>query len=83
MEVPKEQKLKSKYSLTEEETKNLGGRDYMLEYIVDLVKRDVGIYLTQVIYKRLGLPFNTKSTISEDRKSLEVDLTPDIITNVK
>jgi hypothetical protein len=51
----------------------------MIGYISVLVKRDVGIYLTQVIYKRLDLPFDTRSSISEDRKTLIVDTTPKIL----
>jgi len=67
------------YQLSADETKNLQGRDYMFSYLSDLVQRDVGIYLTQEVYKRLNLPFDTKSKISADRTQLIVDTTPKII----
>jgi hypothetical protein len=70
---------KKSYSLTEEETGNLMGREKFSTYIMDLVQRDIGLYLSQVIYKRLDLSPDTKAEISQDRKTLLVDDTPKII----
>ena len=75
----KKSKFNKEYSLTLEETANLKGRDKMADYILDLIHRDIGMYLTQEIYGRLGIPYNTKSEISEDKTKLYVDNSPKII----
>lgn len=62
-----------KYKLTDEEINNLKGRERFSQYIIDLVQRDIAMYLSQEIYKRLNLPADTSGKISEDREWLEVD----------
>ena len=51
----------------------------MSEYVLDLIQRDVAMYLAQVIYKRLDLAPDVKSEISADRKTLIVDTSPKLI----
>lgn len=62
----------AKLKLTEEESTNLKGREKFSEYILDLVRRDIAIYLQEVIYKRLGITKDQKAEISEDREWIEV-----------
>lgn len=77
-ETTKESNLKI-YQLAEDEVQNLKGREKFAGYILDLVERDVAVYMTQVIFKRLNLPMDTKAKISEDSKQLIVDDSPKII----
>ncbi len=67
------------YSLTPDETQNLLGREKIHAYFNDLIQRDIAVYLTQVIYRRLDLAPDVKSEISQDRKTLIVDNEPKII----
>jgi len=62
----------TKYKLTTDEVNNLKGREKFAEYILDLIQRDIAMYLTQQIYKRLNLPTDSKAQISEDKEWLEV-----------
>lgn len=65
-------KLSKKFHLTDEETKNLRGREMAIDYILDLIKRDINMYLYMDIVPRLGLDQNGKYTLSKDRTWLEV-----------
>jgi hypothetical protein len=67
------------YSLTTEEVQNLKGREKFTSYILDLVQRDIAIYMSQVVYKRLGLTPDTNAKLSEDSTKLIVDTSPKII----
>lgn len=78
-ETIKEQKSNKTYQLATDEVQNLKGREKFAGYILDLIERDVAIYMSQVIYKRLGLSPDTKSKISEDSTQLIVDNSPKII----
>ena len=66
-----------RFKLTEEESTNLKGREKFSEYILDLVRRDIGMYLSEVVYPRLGITKDQKAEISEDREWINV--TPKII----
>lgn len=69
------------FSLSTEETNNLIGRERALDYIADLIKRDINMYIYMDIVPRLGLPKDGKYTLSQDRKTLEVtEEEPKIIT---
>lgn len=68
-----------KYSLTSEETKNLLGRDMALDYLTDLVGRDIGMYVNLDIKPRLGLSPDVPFALTKDRKVLEIEDKPKII----
>lgn len=69
----------SKYHLTDAEVKNLKGREMAIDYLIDLIKRDINMYLYMDVVPRLGLDPNGKYTLSEDRQWLEVTEEPKII----
>ena len=73
----KSSKEAPRLKLTEEEATNLKHREKFSEYILDLVRRDIGMYLHEVVYKRLGITEDQKVELSEDREWLTV--TPRII----
>lgn len=70
-----------KFSLTSEETKNLKGREMAIDYILDLIKRDINMYMYMDIVPRLGLDPKGTYILSEDRTELEVETK--IITDLK
>ena len=71
---------KKTYSLSSEETKNLKGREYMIEYLTDLVQRDINMYMYTSIIPRLGLDPKGVYVLSEDRKTLIVeDKKPEVV----
>lgn len=70
-----------KFHLTSEETKNLIGRETMIDYLKDLVQRDINMYLYMNIIPRLNLDPKDKYTLSEDRTWIEI--TPEIIVGKK
>lgn len=72
-----------KYHLTDEETKNLIGREMAMDYLNDLMVRDINMYLYMDIIPRLGLDPKGKYTLSKDKKWLEVTEESKIITNIK
>lgn len=77
-----QRKLKSNekiYQLSEDEVNNLKGRDRMADYVLDLIQRDINMFLVAEIFKRLNLPMTTKCKISDDRTQLIVDTSPEII----
>lgn len=62
-----------KFHLTEDEKNNLLGRNKFKEYILDVVTRDIGMYVYSNILTRLKLPPTTKFSVSEDGVWLEVE----------
>ena len=61
-----------KYKLTSEEVKNLKGREMAVDYLQDLIKRDIGMYLQFDVFKRLGIESNVPFQLSEDREWVEL-----------
>lgn len=59
-----------KYKLTADEISNLKGREKMAAYMIDLIQRDIAMYLSQYIYKRLDLAPDTSAELSEDKEWL-------------
>lgn len=80
MNQMKTQDLFKKYKLTDEETKNIKGRELSIEYLQDLIQRDIGMYVQFDIMKRLDIEPNKKFQISKDRKWIEVSEESEIIT---
>ncbi len=64
-------KASSKFHLNEDEIQNLKGRDKFRGYILDLVQRDIQMYLYSVILLRLGLQGKSVK-LSEDFEWVEV-----------
>jgi hypothetical protein len=61
-----------KFKLSEEETKNLKGREQAIDYVVDLIKRDINMYLYMDVVPRLGLSQDGKYELTPDREWLHV-----------
>lgn len=61
--------------------KNLKGREMAVDYVQDLIKRDIGMYLQFDVFKRLGIKESVPFQLSEDREWLELlEPEPKIIT---
>ncbi len=61
-----------KYELTKEEKDNMLGREKFLGYMEDLIKRDMNIYLHEVVLARLKIDPKTFTT-SKDFEYIEVE----------
>ena len=72
-----------KFKLTEQERNNLIGRERAIEFIIDLIQRDINMYLYMDIVPRLGLDQKGKYTLSKDREWLEVTEESKIIVTGK
>ena len=62
-----------KFKLTPEEVNNLKGREKAIDYMLDLIKRDINMYLYLDVVPRLGLPEDGKYNLSPDREWLHVE----------
>lgn len=62
----------AKFKLTEEEKTNILGREKAIDYMLDLIKRDINMYMYMDIMPRLGLE-KEGATLSADREWLEVE----------
>lgn len=59
------------FNLTDAETKNILGREQAIDYMQDLISRDINMYMYMDIMPRLGLK-DEKVELSKDRKSLSI-----------
>jgi len=69
-----------KYKLSQDEVANIKGRRKFVDYIMDLVDRDVAMYMYTTVYQRLGIK-DVKTELSEDGEWLIE--TPQIVKEVK
>lgn len=61
-----------KYQLTQEQTNNFIGREKAMDYVIDLFKRDINLYLYTEVIPKLGLDQKGNYQLSPDRTWLEV-----------
>lgn len=67
----------AKYHLTKEEKDNMLGREKFLGYVDDLIKRDMNIYLHEVVLQRLKINPKTFTTSPEfDWLEIEEEIKP-------
>ena len=72
MSKPDENQLKRLF-LSKEEQDNLRGRKTFFGYIVDLVERDINIYLSEVVAKRLDINLSENDLkLAEDASYVEL-----------
>ena len=70
--MTKNKKSSKRYKLTPDEVKNIKGRELAIDFIQDLVKRDLGMLIQHEIFKRLDIKEFGEFTLSEDREWIEV-----------
>ncbi len=61
-----------KLFLTDEERNNIIGRHKFIEYLLDLIKKDITLYLREVVCARLGVSDKSFVTLSEDCSYLTI-----------
>jgi hypothetical protein len=58
----------AKFKLTPQEVNSVKGREKAIDYMLDLIKRDINMYLYMDVVPRLGLDNEGEYELSPDRE---------------